>query len=86
MTAFLGTALGDLLGWLLLIAVFGFWGVFSFLRSDDRRMLAVKWACSAVLVFSYFVIAWLHNVVFSLLYIIPSVLLAFLWCPSRGRC
>ncbi len=85
MMALLGPVADDMLEWLLFAAVLGFWGFHSYRRSGDRRLLLIKWACSAFLILSCFFIAWLHNVILSLLYIIPCVLFAFLWLPSVGE-
>ncbi|HEY3861082.1 MAG TPA: tetratricopeptide repeat protein [Verrucomicrobiae bacterium] len=68
------------------VAFLGVVGAFlcyrSLRNSADRRTLIIKWACSLVLFLMYFAIASLHDIKYALLYILPSVLLAFIWLPS----
>ncbi len=51
MIALWGIALGDLLGWLILLLALVSWGWLSFIRSAARGALVFKWGCSAVLLF-----------------------------------
>ncbi len=85
MMALLGPVADDVLEWLLIAAVLGSWGFYSYRRSDDRRQLVIKWACSVFLILSCFFIVWLHNVRLLLLCVIPCVLFAFIWLPSVGE-
>jgi tetratricopeptide (TPR) repeat protein len=85
MTALLGTSLENLVGGLIILFALVIFGARCLLQSDDRRILVIKWVCSVILILLGLFIAWLHSVVLSLLYIIPAVLLAFIWLPNIGR-
>ena len=85
MISLLGMRLGDLLGWLIVLSVVFLLGYRSLAKSDDRRTLVVKWVFSAVYILMFVLIASLHSMALSLLYVIPSVLLGLLWMPTVAR-
>jgi tetratricopeptide (TPR) repeat protein len=74
--------LGDLLGWLIVVAAFGFWCFHSFLKSDDRRPLVFKWVWS---VFLFLIMAWiasLHVLFKPLLLVLPISVFGVMWIPN----
>jgi tetratricopeptide (TPR) repeat protein len=85
MIALMGATPGNLLGGLMVLLALVLFAARCLLNSDDRRALVIKWVCSVILILIGVFIAWLHSVVLSLLYLIPAVLLAFLWLPNIGR-
>jgi tetratricopeptide (TPR) repeat protein len=82
MMALLGMSLDNLLGWLFVVAVFVFWGWRSLLKSDDRRILVIKWVWSAVLLLIAVWIASLRVTFKPLLLVLPLSVLGITWIPN----
>ncbi len=74
MIAFLGTGLVDLLCWLIVLPMIGLLGYRSFVNSDSRRELIIKWVVSAVLILIMCLIATTKYVFKPLLILFPAVL------------
>jgi tetratricopeptide (TPR) repeat protein len=82
MMALFGMSLDNLLGWLIVVAAFGFWGWRSLLKSDDRRNLVIKWGWSVILLL---ITAWIATwrVPFKpLLLVLPLSVLGISWIPN----
>jgi len=82
MIALLGMVLGDLLGWLFVMAVFGFWGFRSYLKSTDRGNLVIKWTCSVLLFFAAIGISKLKFAFMPLLLVLPIAVCGIMWIPN----
>ncbi len=86
MIALWGIALGDLLGWLILLLALVSWGWLSFIRSAARGALVFKWGCSAVLLFIIVLLISKHQTYLTPLFLVPpAVLLGVMWAPSLGK-
>ena len=74
----------DSVGSILALLILAGLGYRWYALSDDRRVLLCKWAASAGLVF--FMLLLLHwglrNPKLALLFIIPGVILSFIWLPD----
>ncbi|HTA29970.1 MAG TPA: tetratricopeptide repeat protein [Candidatus Cybelea sp.] len=82
MIAFLGTGLIDLLCWLIVVPLLGYLGYRSFVNSDSRRELVIKWVVSAVLLLIIWLISLTKFVFKPLLCLIPAVLIGLMWTSN----
>ncbi|HUD45218.1 MAG TPA: tetratricopeptide repeat protein [Candidatus Baltobacteraceae bacterium] len=74
-----------IIGWsIVTLAILAGFGYRCFTRSDDRRILLVKWAASLVLgiLMLLLLLLGLRNPKLLLLFIIPFLILSFIWLPS----
>src|ERR1700691_34583 len=80
-----GTHGYGIIGWSIVpLAILAGFGYRCFTRSDDRRILLVKWAASLVLgiLMVLLLLLGLRNPKLLLLFIIPFLILSFIWLPS----
>ncbi len=74
----------NVIGWGFVSLVLGYMALRAYAHSDDRRGLVVRWIISAVLIFIALFILSLPTPMKYLLFILPLVVLAFIWIPSFG--
>jgi tetratricopeptide (TPR) repeat protein len=72
----------DMVTWVLVVLAMAFLAFWGYVRSDDRPALIRRWIYSAVLLLIILLILWMNSPIKYLLFILPSVILAFLWLPS----
>jgi tetratricopeptide (TPR) repeat protein len=74
----------DTLCWILVLAILAGFSCRCYARSDDRRVLLYKWAASVALVLFMLLLRSLgrRDPRLLLLFIIPLVLLSFIWLPN----
>src|SRR5580658_4090936 len=82
MIAFLGTGLVDLLCWLIVVPLVVLLGYRSFVNSDSRRELTIKWVLSAILILIMCLIASTKFTFKPLLILIPAVLFGLMWTSN----
>jgi tetratricopeptide (TPR) repeat protein len=82
MIALLGMGFDDLLCWLIVLPALGALGYRSFCISDDRRVLVIKWAFSAVLLLIIGAVAMWHSIYRPLFILPPAVILGLMWTSN----
>jgi outer membrane protein assembly factor BamD (BamD/ComL family) len=74
----------DLLCWVLALPALVFVGYRSYVQSDDRRSLVIKWIISAPLIVILDLIIRIPNPYAPILLLFPAITLGFIWAPSLG--
>jgi len=72
----------DTVTWVVVVLVLVFSAFWGYERSDDRPALVRRWIYSAALLLMIVLILWMRSPAKYLLFILPAVLLGFLWVPS----
>jgi tetratricopeptide (TPR) repeat protein len=76
-----GRRIDTILTYFVLAVLIGY-SVKCYRQSADRKTLVTKWAATAVLVLLVPLVLWLHNPRVLLFFLIPCVILAFVWLPN----
>jgi tetratricopeptide (TPR) repeat protein len=76
-----GRRIDTILTYIVLAVLIGY-SVKCYRQSADRRTLVIKWAATLLLVLLMPVVFWLHNPRVLLFFLVPCVILAFVWLPN----
>jgi len=76
------TLVVDVVCWVLLLPTVGFLGYVAYQKSDDRRMLVLKWIVSVPLVLMILALTHLAIPYTAIIILAPSITLGLIWTPS----
>ncbi|HEX3717739.1 MAG TPA: tetratricopeptide repeat protein [Verrucomicrobiae bacterium] len=72
----------DTLCAILVLAALAGYGYRSFARSDDRRMLIIKWIATGILALLMLLVIFLHEPRVLLFALLPAVIVGLMWTPT----
>jgi len=81
MTHLLSNAI-DIVCWILVVLILGYFGMKAHEKSEDRQALVRRWIISGVLLWMIIIFARLDIPIKVFLIIPPALVLAFIWVPS----